>query len=718
VIEPLLHAVLDSMIAFVAVMNGRGAVLYANRISFEVSGLTPEEVLGRHIADTYWFSHDASVQEELRAAVVRAAAGERMRFDTRARLRGGGLLDLDVSVLPMGPRGPDAQIIASAIDITERKRAERELLEAKARAEALGAEMAAVLGQLAEGVIVADAAGRIAYVNDAAARLHGAAKLDIPYQEHSAAYGLFTEDGLPFPPEELPLTRASMHGETVLDARWRIRRPDGTEVLAIGSARPLLGPDGRQRGAVLTLRDDTARHAAEQAVRESEARVRALGDNLPGGVVYQLAMDRDGSNRRFVYMSRSHAALTGVPAEAALADPLVPYRLIAPEDRPRLAQAEETAIRTLGTFDVEVAFRRADTGERRWCRIISAPRPQPDGTLLWDGLQLDVTAQKLNEEALREGERQLRLLADALPLLVAYIGPDLRYRVANRAYREWLGLEPEQVVGRTVPEVVGEEIYGLLKDRIAAALAGRPCAFESWLVYPGGRRHVHIDYIPHVGQGGQVEGFFVAVADHTDRRLAEERQRLLMREVDHRAKNALAVVQALVRLTTADTMSSFVAAVEGRVAALARAHALLANNQWSGAELADIVRDELEPYAGTGRIGIDGPPVTVAADSVQALGMILHELAVNAAKHGALSLPGGRVAVSWQRSGDGTLEIVWRERGGPPLAGRPERRGFGSELIAETALVQLGGEAAFHWEPEGLCCRLSVAPETVAGADG
>jgi PAS domain S-box-containing protein len=138
--------------------------------------------------------------------------------------------------------------------------------------------MAAALAQLAEGVVVTDAAGRITFVNEAAARLHGVARLDVAPEQYAETYHLLTEDGRPYPSTELPLARAVLRGETVLEARWRIRRPDGTEVLAIGSARPVLGPDGRQAGAVLTLRDDTAREAAAAAERRAVRVLEQISD--------------------------------------------------------------------------------------------------------------------------------------------------------------------------------------------------------------------------------------------------------------------------------------------------------------------------------------------------------------------------------------------------------------------------------------------------------
>ena len=154
----------------------------------------------------------------------------------------------------------------------ERYRAatEIQLQEAQARATSTTATSAAILAQLAEGVIVTDAVGRITLVNKAAAEIHGVARLDVEPDAYSDTYRLYTEDGRPHPPLDLPLARA-VDGQVVRGARWRVRRPDGTEVLAIGNAQPLLDQEGAQIGAVLTVRDDTARDAAEMALRDLNA---------------------------------------------------------------------------------------------------------------------------------------------------------------------------------------------------------------------------------------------------------------------------------------------------------------------------------------------------------------------------------------------------------------------------------------------------------------
>ncbi|WP_237219611.1 PAS domain-containing protein [Sphingomonas arenae] len=164
---------------------------------------------------------------------------------------------------------------------------------------------------------------------------------------------------------------------------------------------PITDETGKVTGIFVEGYDVTEQYRAEAELRESEARLRALTDNLPAGMVYQIATGPDGTDRRFLYVSQSHEKLTGVPASAVIENPSIPYELILPEDREELVLAEAEAIREGSQFDVSVRFRRTD-GETRWCRILSAPRKQPNGSLIWDGIQIDTTEQKTTEAAFRD----------------------------------------------------------------------------------------------------------------------------------------------------------------------------------------------------------------------------------------------------------------------------------------------------------------------------
>jgi two-component sensor histidine kinase len=196
--------------------------------------------------------------------------------------------------------------------------------------------------------------------------------------------------------------------------------------------------------------------------------------------------------------------------------------------------------------------------------------------------------------------------------------------------------------------------------------------------------------------------------DITDRKEAEERQVLLAREVDHRARNALALVQSIVRLTRSDTVKSYISAVDGRIGALARAHTLLAQSRWQGADLGRLVEEELAPYCAgdDGRITASGPDVSLEPRAAQTLALALHELSTNAAKYGALSVMAGRVGVTWELLPD-SLVLRWSESGGPSVE-PPPSPGFGIRVISASIERQLEGKTDFHWRPEGLNCSLRV----------
>lgn len=233
-----------------------------------------EEVLGRTLWEVFPEVPGTEFEHRFRRVVD---AGEPITFEARSVSRPDRMVEMRAA------RKTTGGLAVSFTDITERR------AQADAVAQ-LAAEHEAVLGQLDEGVIVTDATGRIRFVNDAAARLHGVARLDVEPDEYSRTYHLFTEDGAPHPPRELPLARAVMKDEVVQDARWRIRRADGSEVLAIGNARPVRDEAGRKIGAVLTIRDDTARSAAEEALRQRSSDLAAANEEIQR-VAYIISHD-------------------------------------------------------------------------------------------------------------------------------------------------------------------------------------------------------------------------------------------------------------------------------------------------------------------------------------------------------------------------------------------------------------------------------------------
>jgi PAS domain S-box-containing protein len=207
---------------------------------------------------------------------------------------------------------------------------------------------------------------------------------------------------------------------------------------------------------------------------------------------------------------------------------------------------------------------------------------------------------------------------------------------------------------------------------------------------------------------GKVVGASKIARDISERKRSEAQISVLAREAEHRAKNLLANVKAVVHLSQAGTPDGLKEAIEGRIEALANVHSLFVQSRWRGAELGNLVKQELSPYSHQGeeRTRIDGPTVMLKPDVAQAIAVALHELATNAAKYGALSVAEGRVRVEWSRAADGQLGLRWTEAGGPPI-NPPTRSGFGVSMIEVMMRDSLNGEVRLDWLAEGLMCEIS-----------
>lgn len=203
----------------------------------------------------------------------------------------------------------------------------------------------------------------------------------------------------------------------------------------------------------------------------------------------------------------------------------------------------------------------------------------------------------------------------------------------------------------------------------------------------------------------------------TERRRAEEQQRVLISQLDHRVKNSLALMQAVVERSqvSARSIGEFVTSLGGRIRSMARTQSKLSTGKWRGLCLATLIKDELAPYHSAHTNALSGPPVNLKPAAAQAISMVVHELATNAAKYGALSRSHGRVVVHWtiKTGADGAqwLTIVWREDGGPRVA-PPDREGFGMSTIRDLLSYELGGRVKLRFEPVGLLCTIALPAET------
>jgi two-component sensor histidine kinase len=206
--------------------------------------------------------------------------------------------------------------------------------------------------------------------------------------------------------------------------------------------------------------------------------------------------------------------------------------------------------------------------------------------------------------------------------------------------------------------------------------------------------------------------------DVTARKRADEQQRTLNAELDHRVKNVLATVSAIITQTpkAGSSLAEFVVGLDGRIKSLARTHELLSENQWQDVSLRDIVQREIAPYA-AGNATILGPGIALKPEAAQALATVLHELATNAAKYGSFSKPSGQLFVRWcwLRNGNG-VGIQWQESGGPAVS-TPSQFGYGTSIVRELIPFELGGTVDLVFASHGVQCRLEIPSEWVIGTD-
>ncbi|GJD30351.1 Sensor histidine kinase RcsC [Methylobacterium adhaesivum] len=362
---------------------------YVSPAAVTVLGFTPAEMLAMRAVDSV-HPDDAADYAQVLDSLTHARV-ERAVSQQRYRRKDGTFVWAEVSFTltrdPVG--GHPTGYVAALRDIEARKRAERAAAESEARyRDAMDTAHTAILAQLAEGVIVTDAAGRIILVNEAAAALHGVARLDVEPDDYSRTYHLYTEDGAPYVPYDLPLMRA-VRGETVRDARWRVHRPDGVEVHAVGSARPLVGRDGNRLGAVLTMRDDTARNAAERSLRASEAALRELNATLSDRIAARTRdaeaarreAERASAAKSEFLAAMSHEIRTPLNAIIGFTDLMVGSGRL-PPDLQRQAELVRTSGAALLTVVNDILdFSKVEAGAITLDRQAFAPRGLVDGCL-------------------------------------------------------------------------------------------------------------------------------------------------------------------------------------------------------------------------------------------------------------------------------------------------------------------------------------------------
>ncbi|MGA0607292.1 PAS domain-containing protein [Phenylobacterium sp. VNQ135] len=498
--------------------------------------------------------------------------------------------------------------------------------------------------------------------------------------------------------------------------RWMLTR-SGTPLIADETAAAVsFGLYVAAGGTVVALAE-AYRTAATTLARERRALTHAnarldLATRAAGVGVWDWDLRTNA-----MVCSEQTKAILGLPAGAPVSRGQIvsaTHRADRETTWAQVQRALDPALRDLSPYEYRIV--RRDDGRTWWVWAIGEPVFETvDGettAVRYVGTIQDITDRKLAEDAVRASEQRLRLALEAGRMAVwrLEIGVGL---IPTPELNRLLGFAPE--ARPSMEEILAGYLPGeqeRVRGVIEQALARGDRFFEVeyrhrrqdgevlWLL---NRSELVLD-----AEGRPVSALGV-VMDITERKADEERLRLLAREVDHRANNLMAVVQGTVSLSNAETPAALKAVIVGRISALARAHQLLSEARWDGADLRRLVEEELLAFSlgDAARVTIRGDDLALPPAAAQSLAMALHELATNAAKYGALSRPEGRVEVAWRGGRGEPLVLTWTETGGPKVT-PPRRRGLGTAILRRALSGSLGGSSRVDWRPEGLACELTL----------
>jgi PAS domain S-box-containing protein len=619
-------------------------------------------------------------------------------------LTGAGTLDVATAAMKAGALDYlvkdrlDADTLRRAIGSAVRQ---FRLIEAERLAERRNAQLAAIVAASDDAIISAGSDFVVQTWNAGAQRLFG-------YGEAEARGRRLNELIVPdlYEAESAAIHTTVVSGGTVLKEILR-RHKDGRLVPVEINTSPIVDSSGKVTGTSIIYRDISERRHAEEARRalaDSEARFRVTFENAPVGMAHV------GPDGRWLRVNEALCRILGYAPDELTAKAFQDVTYL-DDIAASIARVDQMRDGKIDRYDADKRYLRKD-GTIVWARLTVSCVRKNDGSIDYLVTVVeDISARKYAEEELRKSEERFRSSLVHSPLPVLMYDDREQILAVSQSWLEKTGYSREELrrLEDWTSRAYGERSDEVL-EHLRRIISKEPKAQPTELTIhtKDGRDRLWNFVASALGTQSDGRRLFVSMAhDATEQKAHDGQIRLLMREVSHRAKNMLSLVQAIARQTAAREPEDFIGRFTERIQALAANQDLLVRNKWQGVDTEDLVRAQLAPFADLigSRIAVHGPKLRLNAAAAQAVGLALHELATNAGKYGALSTDAGRVDVGWRIGGD-IFAMSWTERDGPPVQ-PPERRGFGSTVIDSMAKRTVSGEVELDYAPSGLEWRLT-----------
>jgi len=548
-----------------------------------------------------------------------------------------------------------------------------------------------------------DVQGRIVWFNARAVALWGRIpRSDDDLERFCQAYSFGRQQ---IAPDQTPMVAVLKAGISIRGVECLVERPDGSHIWTIAHIEPIKDENGRVVGAINCFHETTELHLATET----------LEDLFQNAIMALHLVSGDGTILR---ANARELEILGYAPDEYIGRNIAEFHV----DQATVVDMLERLSRNEQLVQYPARLRAKD-GSIRHALVSSNARFRDGQFVNTRCFTVDITERLRVEERMRRQEEQhLAATYQYAPIGIAEVDADGRLLRANSQACRLLGYSSDEALGRSIFEETVDQDGEADREQFRRQVAGESDRYTiEKRIHRQDGSYVWASIISSSVRDADGRFLYAVrvqqdITEHKrheeERKEREEHERLLMREVNHRAKNMLSLVQAIARQTATRNPEDFVERFSERIQALSANQELLVRNEWRGVEIEDLVRAQLSHFADLigSRIVVDGPKLRLNAVSAQAIGLALHELATNAGKYGALSTDKGRVDVFWATDGD-ALTMTWTEREGPPVSA-PKRSGFGTTVMERMAEASLGGTVGLDYAPSGLTWRLTCPAES------